>query len=190
MIVFAWLISTVLWLAVWIPFYVLGFLTTWAGLLFCNCDSEHMPLPWWFWDNNAGINGTLRYENLNWVYICNPEKNWNVRDPTKLAMAIVDARIGNERTYKNRWIWITWRNPVTNISRWLIGRGQRQFSRRVWTLGPLKLERLLVTLGWSYAFTWQFTKTRGFFYRFGWKYDDIQQGRACFMYRISPWKLL
>lgn len=190
MIIFAWLISTVLWLAVWIPFYLLGFLTTWMGLLFCNRDSEHMPWPWWFWDNNAGINGTLRYENLNWVFICNPDVNWNVKEPIKVAMKIVDDKKGNERKYGNRWTWITWRNPVTNISRWLIGRGARSYSRRTWKLGPFKIERLLVTLGWSYSFTWQFTKERGFFYRFGWKYDDIQQGRACFMYRISPWKAL
>ena len=148
-----------------------------------------MPWPWWSWDSNAGINGTIGYENLNWVGICNP---WVMKrgDPVGAAKLVVDTKTGNERKYGNRWIWITWRNPVTNVSRYLIGRSARPFSRRVWTLGPFKLERLLVTLGWSYSFTWQFTKDRGFFYRFGWKYDDIQQGRACFMYRISPWKAL
>lgn len=190
MIIFAWLISTILWLAVWIPFYLLGYISTWLGLLFCNRDSEHMPWPFWFWDSNAGINGTLRYENLNWVHICNSDINWNVPNPLKIAMKIVDDKTGNERTYKNRWLWVTWRNPVTNVSRYFIGREARKFSKRAWTLGPFKLERLLVTLGWSYAFTWQFTKERGFFYRFGWKYDDIQQNRACFIYRISPWKAL
>ena len=189
MIIFAWLISTILWVGVWIPFYILGFLTTWLGLLFCKRSSEHMAFPWWFWDSNAGINGTIGYENLNWVGICNP---WimNTADPIATAKSVVNSQQGNERKYGNRWIWVTWRNPVTNVSRWLIGRGEQKFSRRVWTLGPLKLERLLVTLGWSYAFTWDYGNGKGFFYRFGWKYDDIQQGRACFMYRISPGKTL
>lgn len=185
MIVFAWLISTVLWLGVWIPFYILGFAVTWLGLLFCKRSDEHMSFPFWFWDSNAGINGTIGYENLNWVAICNP---WvkTIED----AKSVVNSLQGNERKYGNRWIWITWRNPVTNVSRYLIGRGENKFSRRVWTFGPLKLERLLVTLGWSYALTWDYGNGKGFFYRFGWKYDDIQQGRACFMYRISPGKTL
>ena len=188
MIIFAWLISTALWLCVWIPFYILGFLVTWAGLMGQGREVEHMWFPWWFWDSNAGINGTLRYENLNWVYICNPQVNWNVPDPLKLAMSIVDAKTGNERTFGKRWEWVTWRNPVTNVSRWLIGCGQKQFNRRVWTFGKLKIERLSSFPWWSYSFSFYWTDKHYSFYRFGWKLDDVQQGRSCFMYRITPWR--
>lgn len=191
MIIVAWLISTALWLGVWIPFYLLGFVSTWLGLLFCNRDSEHMAFPWWFWDSNAGINGTIDYMNLNWVYICNPQVNWNVPDPTKLAMEIVDSKQGNERKYKNRWIWVTWRNPVTNVSRWLIGMGlPGAIKEKTWKLGPLSCQRLLSGVRWSYSLALNYGNGRCFFYRFGWKLDDPQQGRCCFMYRISPWKAL
>ena len=188
MIVIAWLISTLLWVGVWIPFYLLGFLVTWLGLVGKSRNAEHMWFPWWFWDSNAGINGTLRYENLNWVYICN-QNEYNFTS-IETAKRIVDQKVGKERTFVRRWQWVTWRNPVTNVSRYLIGRGEQKFDRKVWSFGPFKLERLTVTLGWSYAFTLSYGFGRGFFYRFGWKYDDIQQGRACFMYRISPWKAL
>ena len=188
MIIFAWLISTVLWVGVWIPFYLLGFFVTWAGLVGRSRDAEHMWFPWWFWDSNAGINGTIDYMNLNWVYLCNPQVNWNVPDPTKLAMQIVDNQTGNERTFKKRWVFITWRNPVTNVSRWLIGCGQKNFDRRTWSLGPLKVERLLAGVRWSYAFSFYWTSSHYSFYRFGWKLDDPQQGRSCFMYRITPWR--
>lgn len=114
--------------------------------------------------------------------------NWNVPNPTKLAMSIVDAKTGKERTYKNRWIWITWRNPVTNVSRWLIGCGEKKFNRKTWTFGKLKIERLSAFPWWSYSFSFYWTDNHYSFYRFGWKLDDIQQGRACFIYRITPWR--
>lgn len=190
MIIFAWLISTVLWVGVWIPFYILGFLVTWLGVLLTTRNSEHMIPLWWFWGSNAGINGTLGYENLNWVFICNPQVDWNVPDPIALAKSIVDNKTGNERKRSNRWIWVTWRNPVTNVSRWLIGRGQSEYKTCEWSIGPLEFKRLTTFLGWSYSFTLRYSNTRGFFYRFGWKFDDVQQGRSCFIYRISPYKSL
>lgn len=189
MIIFAWLISTLLWVTVWIPFYILGFFVTWIGLLFTNRNSEHMLFPWWFWDSNAGINGTLGYENLNWVLICNP---WlgSFQNPIERAKDLIDSENGNERKYSNRWIWVTWRNPVTNVSRWLIGLSGREYTKSGWSFGPFEYEKLSTGFLWSYSFTFKYTSKKGFFYRFGWKFDDIQQGRACFMYRISPFKTL
>ena len=187
MIIFAWLISTLLWVTVWIPFYILGFFVTWIGLLFTTRNSEHMPFPWWFWDSNAGINGTLGYQNLNWVLICNPWLSNSV-NPINNAKYLIDSKKGNERTYMNRWLWVTWRNPVTNISRWLIGVSERPFEVEGWEAGPLVYQHISAGFLWSYSFTFKYSDKRGFFFRFGWKFDDVQDGRACFIYRISPYK--
>lgn len=187
MIIFAWLISTVLWVGVWIPFYLLGFLVTWAGLVGRSRDAEHMWFPWWFWDSNAGINGTLRYENLNWVYLCN-QHDYNF-STIETAKRIVDQKIGKERTFLMRWQWITWRNPVTNVSRWLIGcKGPTIIKTKTWNLGKLRIVRDTAFPFWSYSFSFYWTDKHYSFYRFGWKLDDVQQGRSCFMYRITPWR--
>ena len=44
-----WIITTAIWVCVWLPFYILGYLVVWVGLLFCDRDSEHMPKLWWPW---------------------------------------------------------------------------------------------------------------------------------------------
>lgn len=187
MIIFAWLISTALWLCVWIPFYLLGFLVTWLGLIGKSRSAEHMWFPWWFWDSNAGINGTIDYMNLNWVGICNP---WvmNTPDPKATAISVVNSMQGKERTFIRRWQWITWRNPVTNVSRWLIGCGEKELTSKTWAFGRLTIDRLTAFPFWSYSFSFRWTSSHYSFYRFGWKLDDVQQGRSCFMYRITPWR--
>lgn len=185
MFIFRWVISTVLFLGVWIPFYILGFLFTWIGLLFCKRNSEHMAFPWWFWDSNAGINGTLEYQNPKWVRICNGNDNLTFDE----VKQIVNSKTGKERTYKNRWIWVTWRNPVTNVSRKLIGIKERPYKETVnFKFGPITVTALSSGFFWSYSVTLSYGNGRGFFYRFGWKFDDVQHGVCCFMYRISPWK--
>ena len=186
MIVIYWLISTALWLSLWLPFYITGFVFTLLGLLGRSRDAEHMWLPFWLWDSNAGINGTLNGMNLNWVLICNPGLNG---DLTKAAQ-IVANKEGNERKYWNRWKWIAFRNPVTNLSRWILGVSSRNYTTSSWGFGPLSVVIEHGGWVWSYAFTLNYGIKRGFFYRFGWKLDDPQQGRCCFMYRISPWKAL
>ena len=152
MIIFAWFISTLLWIGVWIPFYILGFFVTWIGLLFATRSSEHMPFPWWFWDSNSGINGTINYQNLNWVGICNP---WvaDSSDPVDMAKSVVRTLQGNERKFINRWIWITWRNPVTNVSRWLIGVSERKYTKNQWNFGPFVFEKISTGFLWCYSFT-------------------------------------
>lgn len=85
----------------WLAGYVSGFFVTWIGLVFCGKDAEHMPVLFWIWDNPDGINGTARGNNPIWPRICGSEEA--------------------TRTFKNRWIWVTWRNPVSNLSR-LLGR--------------------------------------------------------------------
>ena len=79
-------------------------------------------------------------------------------------------------------------NFISNVSRWLIGCGEKKFNCRVWTLGKLKIERLSSFPWWSYSFSFYWTDKHYSFYRFGWKLDDVQQGRSCFMYRITPWR--
>lgn len=189
MVVLVYLISTVLWLGVWIPFYLLGFLCTWLGLIFTTRNSEHMWFPWWFWDNNHGINGTLGYNNLNWVAICNPDVMM-APDPESAARGIVDRRDGNERRYGNRWLWTTWRNPVTNVSMYLIGaRIRREVVCKSWSFGPFLIERGSAGLLRQYGFTIFYPgRKRSFYWSFGWKVLDPSEGRARFMYRISPYR--
>ena len=189
--IFAWIVTTLLWLGIWMPFYLLGYISTWLGLLFCNRNSEHMAFPWWFWDNIDGINGTLEYKNLNWVYICNPEVNWKVKDPIALAKKIVDSKQGNERKYKNRWTWVTFRNPVTNLSLYLIGvKITNPVTSNTYNFGPFVFVSDKSGFLWTYAFTIKYNNERGFFYSFGWKFTDPSDGRARFLYRISPYKQL
>lgn len=188
---FAWLITTLLWVLVWIPFYILGFLLTWIGLIFTNRNSEHMFFPWWFWDNNHGINGTLDYNNLNWVYLCNPQENWKVPDPIAKCKEIIDSKKGNERTYGKRWQWVTWRNPVTNVSMYLIGvKINKPVIANTYSFGPFEFE--IDTSGslWYYGFTLKYSTKKGFYYGFGWKFTDPSDGRARFVYRISPFRSL
>lgn len=191
MIVFAWIITTVLWLAIWIPFYVIGFLVTWIGLVVCGRKAEHMAFPWWFWDSNHGINGTLDYNNLNWIGICNPDV-FLAPDPEAAARGIVDRKDGNERKFKNRWIWITWRNPVTNVSMYLLGKRIRKpVTERNWTFGPVILGRVRCGWLWTYSVTIRYPGgNRCFYYAFGWKFLDPSDGRARFLYRISPYRAL
>lgn len=187
-----WAVTTILWLGLWIPIYVLGFFVTWIGLLFCKRSSEHLAWPWWFWDNNHGINGTLGYNNMNWVGICNP---WLLKLPFnkqfKQAHNLVDSQTGQERTFKNRWIWVTWRNPVSNLSLYLMGLKIKKpvttVTKEFWRF---KFERTTSGLGWFYGITFKYNNDRGFFYGIGWKWTDPSEGRARFMYRISPYREL
>lgn len=191
MVIIAWFVSTVLWVTLWLPVYFIGFLWTWVGLLFCNRDSEHVWFPWWPWDNSHGINGTLDYQNLNWVYLCNPQVNWAVPDPIALAKQIVDDKTGNERKYGKRWLWITWRNPVSNWSMYFMGKKiSKPVTDKTWEFGPFVIRKNTCGLLWTYAFTLKYGNGKGFFYSFGWKFTDPVEGIARFLYRISPNKAL
>ena len=191
MIVIRWLITTILWLTIWIPVYLLGFFVTWIGLLFCKTTDNHLPKLWWIWDNSHGINGTIDYNNLNWVYICNPTEFVNVKDPIAVCKNIVDSRIGKERSFKNRWVWITWRNPVSNLSLYGIGlKINKNINEYKRNLGPIVFEKVICGYGWFYSFTIKYNLTRGFYYGFGWKFLDPADNRARFMYRISPYRAL
>lgn len=150
-----------------------------------------MWFPWWFWDSNHGINGTLDYNNLNWVYICNPEVG-QAPDPIEACKHIIDQKIGNERKYGNRWIWTTWRNPVTNVSMYLLGvKIRKPVITKQWSFGPFLFQRDRSGILWQYSFTLKYPGAkRGFFWGWGWKFTDPSEGRARFIYRISPYRSL
>lgn len=187
--IFAWLVSTFIWLTVWIPLYILGFLFIWIGLLFCNRNSEKLPKLWWLWDNSHGINGTIDYNNLNWVYICNPDQFFNKKDPIKVCKDIIDSKTGNERKYGNRWIWLAWRNPVSNPSMYMIGlKIKKPVTVTTKTFWRFIFTKVSSGFGWSYAFAFKYNETRGFYYSFGWKFNDPADGIARFIYRISPYR--
>lgn len=170
MVVFYWIISTFVWLLAWLPLYLLGFFVTWAGLLLCDARAEHMPWPWWFWDNSHGINGTLHGNNARWPILCK----------------------GKERTFNNRWTWVTWRNPVSNLSLYILGiKSPPQFDRREWHFGPITIERCISKgPAWlrSYTVYWRWSETQYAQHSFGWKVADTvtSENRARFIYRISP----
>lgn len=197
------LISFFLWITLWIPFYILGFLVGWIGLLFCNKDSEHLPKLWWPWDNSHGINGTLGGNNPKWVYLCNPElqdESVPLSIRQQKMQFIIDNKTGKERTFIKRWIWLYWRNPVSNLSLWWIGakipmvNGEyvktentyyRVFFNRL-TIGCYRCGKL-----WCYNFMFQYSDKKAFYHVVGWKLlditTDVEGGhRARFMYRISP----
>lgn len=186
-----WLITTIIWITCWLPFYFIGFFVTWIGLLFCNKDSIHMPKLWWLWDNSHGINGTINDNNGNWVIICNNGINATPEEKRKILAHCFSTNLGLERTYRNRWIWITWRNPVSNLSMYLMGlkinKPVEYYSK---SFGPFKFEKATSGRGWFYAFTLKYNNARGFFYAIGWKFLDPAEGRARFMYRISPFRAL
>jgi len=182
-----WIMTTVIWVCVWIPFYILGYLVVWVGLLFCDRASEHMPKLWWPWDNYDGINGTLYMHNLNWVYICNPDAFVNIKDPTLVAMSIVLTQTGNERKYGRRYEWCAFRNPVSNVSMYMIGAKLRK-PVNVWSklIGPFFFECNTSGALWYYGFAIQYSSTKEFYYGWGWKFTDVVDGIARFVYRISP----
>ena len=197
---YRWPIATALWLIFWIPVYIAGYLFTWIGLLFCNRDSEFMPKLWWLWDNCYGINGTIEYNNLKWPYTCNKRKideyaastGRSIWDVTK---DLVDKKIGAERTYRNRWIWVTFRNPVSNLTRVLLGRKmtpETPIATKQWKFLNVEIRRDQAGfLRWQYEVNFYWSAKKRFQYIIGWKVTDLGAGggdRAVFMYRISPFR--
>lgn len=182
-----WAITTLIWLLIWIPFYILGYLVVWIGLLFCDWDAVHMPKLWWPWDNYDGINGTLYYHNLNWVYICNPEMFVGVKDPTAKAIQIVDEKTGAEHTYGRRYQWLAFRNPISNVSMYMIGKKVTK-PVNLWTGTWWKFRFECNTCGWLwyYGIAFQYSDTKEAYYGWGWKFADVVDGIARFVYRISP----
>ena len=166
MIVVHFIFSLFLWVFWILPVYLLGFQMVTIGLLFCREDSEHMPFIFWPWDNWTGINGTLFGQNPSWPRITN----------------------GKNRTYRYRWIWLAWRNPVSNWSRILapvIKEGVVHTERRFWrfTYQTNRIEWF-----WDYAFSVRLTEAREAFFRFGWKLSEKPGRIAKMMFRVSPWK--
>lgn len=172
MILIYWPVVTLIWLAVWLPFYVLGFAVTWIGLLLTPEDAEHMPILFWPWDNSHGVNGTLDGNNPGWRIKCG----------------------GKERTFKNRWIWVTWRNPVSNLSLYPLGFVcPPQYDAKQWELWRVRVERVTCRAApWlrSYSLFIYWSSHRYFQTTIGWKVNDTitSGGRSRFMYRISPWR--
>jgi len=138
--------SLSIFLGLFLPAYLVGFLVTWLGLLLCDHTSEHMSWPWWPWDNIHGINGTLGGNNPKWPRITD----------------------GKHRTFKYRWVWVTWRNPVSN------------FSRLIGVKTPSKW-------AWQHDYSVPYGNGREFWFRFGWKLSDPKNGKSPFLFRISPW---
>lgn len=189
---FRYLASLALWLTLWIPFYLLGFLVGWIGLLFCTRESEHLPWLWWPWDNSHGINGTLNGNNPKWVVICNPEiMDLPVHAQGSYLRCLIESKTGKERTYRNRWIWLFWRNPVSNLSLYPMGMKVDKPLKTVrYETGPFVYEKVLCGAAWFYGLTFKYHAKRGFYHAFGWKFRDPAEGRARFMFRISPYREL
>jgi len=195
MLPFRYLASLTLWLALWIPFYLLGFLAGWAGLLFCTRESEHLPWLWWPWDNSHGINGTLNGNNPKWVVICNPEiKDFPVYEQGNYLRWLIESKAGKERAYRKRWIWLFWRNPVSNLSLYPMGVSVTRPVRRSTRLHEFGIMTERVTAGWPwfYSVLMPYNARRGLYFGFGWKLLDIDPTtrRARFIFRISPYREL
>lgn len=162
-----------------------------------------MPILWWPWDSSHGINGTLGGNNPKWLYLCNPElqdESVPLSERQKKMQFIVNNKTGKERTFFKRWIWLYWRNPVTNLSLYAIGakipkkNGEyiktentyyRTFFNKL-TIGCYRCGWL-----WCYNFMFQYSDKKMFYHVFGWKLLDITtdiegDNRARFMFRISP----
>ena len=193
MLIFRFLISVIIWVFIWLPFYFIGFFVTWLGLLFCNRDSEHMPVLWWPWDNSHGINGTIGNNNLKWVYLCNKTAIDNVPDSKKMdgMQYFIDTKSGNERKFNNRWTWVTWRNPVSNLSLFLLGlRIYKPVVTKNYNIANVYFEKVTSGHGWFYSVTIKYNTLRGFYFAFGWKFLDPADNRARFIFRISPYREL
>ena len=198
MFVLHWFLSIVFWVVVWIPFYVLGFLVGWMGLLFCNRDSEHMPWLWRPWDNKAhGINGTLGGNNPKWVIICNPElqdESIPLSERQKMMNDIIKNKTGKERTYWKRWVWLIWRNPVSNLSLGWLGAKITRPVKNVYCKkfkGGSSVALYRSGIFWCYVLFFSYNATKGFYHVFGWKLLDLTEDgegktKARFMFRISP----
>jgi hypothetical protein len=165
MIILRYIASVIVWLIFWI----LGFPMVALGLLFCNEQSERMPRLFCPWDNfTSGINGTLNGNNPNWPRITN----------------------GKNRTYRYRWLWLAWRNPVSGASYKPLGvpitaePSRQEIGRRIVMYRLGKFFSLAMTLPWFLK------RDRGVFLRFGWKLNQPVGRIAQLMIRISPWKSL
>jgi hypothetical protein len=96
-----WLLAATLFLLVFLPFYFIGFVAVPMGLLFCTAHSTRLPIIFWAWDNETGINGTIGGNNPKWPRIC--------------------AAAGRKETdFLSRFIWLAWRNPCSNVGRHLL----------------------------------------------------------------------
>ena len=167
-----------LWLGAFVPMYCLGFLIIPLGLSGCRKESEHLPRWLWCWDNETGINGTLRGENPGWLRICGSDEA--------------------TRGFWRRLQWLAWRNPVSNWGRHVlacrvtqpvvcrigsirVGDGPNDKAGfRYSTSGPLKYEVYWV---------WPWAKTRCVRFRCGWKLNGRTVGEtASFVFTLIPWK--
>lgn len=198
--IFRFIITFIIWVLFWIPFYILGFFVTWLGLLFLNRNSEHMIPLFWPWDNSHGVNGTLPsfdnpVNNPKWVLLCNPEtfntlpaeSVWNT------ILEIVKNKSGNERTFSKRWVWCTWRNPVSNLSLYFLGKKVKNpIHIKKYNFNFFIIEKVTSQGGWFYSITIPYNDERCFYHSFGWKYLDLyvneSYSRARFIFRISPYR--
>ena len=198
MFILRFLASFILWILIWIPFYILGFLVGWIGLIFCKRESEHMPWLWWPWDNKAhGINGTLSGNNPKWVVICNPEAfppEGGMDENYKILQKIVNEKTGKERTFWKRWVWLIWRNPVSNLSLDWLGAKITKPVKNVYFKkfnGGSSFALYRSGIFWCYVLFFSYSNNKGFYHVFGWKLLDLTQDekggtKARFMFRISP----
>jgi hypothetical protein len=149
--------------AVWLSLWALGFPAVAIGLLFCGPDDEFLPRLFGPWQNPTGINGTLNGNNPIWPRITN----------------------GKHRTYRYRWIWLAWRNPVSGFSHWIGAPMNRPVTHVEYHFVTVnKMPGRWFTY-WDYALRIPYGKTgRGLLIRFGWKLSD----RGQLINRISPLK--
>lgn len=160
-----------------LPVTLLGIVIVPLALLFCDEDSEHLPIWAWFWDNDdTGING---------------DPGW--RSP--------EHANGRERTFWYRFLWLALRNPANNWSYFVMG-WQTSAATRYEIFGdPFTSNRNPGHPGWLYCeayeagkmypcyyVVWRWSQGRCLRIYLGWKNKGFNTDgvRVQFVWIINP----
>lgn len=87
------------------------------ALLFTKTESEHLPRLFWWWDNDASINGDLRTDDIN-----DGLGGWALRpistNTSNLAevLSCYWAPGHHPRSFYARWVWLGLRNRASALS--------------------------------------------------------------------------
>lgn len=88
-----------------------------VALLFTKWEDEHLPRFFWWWDNDASINGDKRTDNPNdglggWALKPVPLE----RDSQEAVSMCYWAKGHHPRSFYARWVWLGLRNRASSLS--------------------------------------------------------------------------
>jgi hypothetical protein len=103
-----------------------------VALLFTRTRADHLPRLFWWWDNDASINGDKRIEG-QWELL---PISTDLANPAEIALCYW-APGHHPRSFYARWVWLGLRNRASALSQALgteVDGPAAQWSGSTWTL--------------------------------------------------------